>query len=636
MLEGMRRMTQNWVGKTIMTLLFGVLIASFAVWGIADIFKGFGQSRIAYVGSQEINLETYRAAYQTQLTNLQRQTRQSITSDQARAAGLDRLVLQRLIGEAALDQKAKAMGLALADSDIAASVVSDPTFLGPTGKFDRARFNDALREAGFANEQRFIQEQARVYLRQQIADSLTANLKLPQAMREAIHRYRSETRSVEYFRLPEKAAGEIKAPTDEQLQSFYEARKLAFRAPEYRSFTALAITPATVADTAKISDADAVAYYDKIKAERYTSAETREVQQIVFPDEKAAQEASDKIKAGTTFDAIAQERKLSDKDIALGTLTQRDFVDAAVGKAAYALSEGAVSAPVKGDFGAVLVRVVKINPQAVKPFAEVADEVRNQLAITRARDEVLSLRDKIEDERTAGKSITDAAQALKLKALTFDSVDASGRSHDGQQVADIPEREQLLRAVFASDIGMDNDVITTKDNGYIWYEVRAIDPARERTLAEVRDQVTKNWRDDEVVRTLQEKAGEIVKRLQGGVSFEDAAKELGATVELANDVKRTGSEKLSPAVVARVFSVANGAIASVADGLDRVIFKVVDSVTPPLDADDEGLKAVEDRLKPALSEDILAQYVTRLQNDLGVTINDAAVRMAVGGGDNIN
>jgi len=117
-----------------------------------------------------------------------------------------------------------------------------------------------------------------------------------------------------------------------------------------------------------------------------------------------------------------------------------------------------VSEPIKGDFGAVLVRVVKINAQAVKPFAEVAD----QLAATRARDEVSSLRDKIEDERTAGKSIGDAAQALKLKAITVDAVDANGRGRDGQPITDIPERDQVLRAVFASDIGMDNDVLTTK------------------------------------------------------------------------------------------------------------------------------------------------------------------------------
>lgn len=634
MLDSMRRISRNWIGKTIMTVLFGILILSFAVWGIADIFKGFGASRVAKVGSQEISLETYRAAYQTQLTNLQRQSRQPITSEQARAAGLDRLVLQRLIGEAALDQKTKSLGLALSDADIAQSLLTDPTFRGPTGRFDRTRFMDVLRDAGFANEQRFIQEQIRVYLRQQLADSISGSLPIPKVLNEAIHRYRSETRSIEYIRLPEAAAGTIPAPTDEQLQAYYDSRKLAFRAPEYRNIVVLSVTPASVADVSKITDADAKRYYEEVKGQKYTTAETRDVEQIVFPDETQAAEAMAKIKAGATFESVAAERKLSDKDISLGTMSKRDFIDAAIGNAAFALAEGATSDPVKGNFGTVLVRVTKINPQTVKPFVEVAPEIRTELATRRARDEVMNLRDKIEDERTSGKSLAEAAKAAGLEARTIDGIDASGRDRNGKEIPDIVEREQLLRAVYASDVGVDNDVLTTRDNGYIWFEVKAVDPARERTLAEVRDQVAKSWRDDEVVRILSEKSADIAKRMQDGTSMADIAKELGLTVDLANDLKRTGSEKVSAAVVARVFSVATGAIASVADGLDRVIFKVLDSVTPPLDSDDDGLKSIQDRLKAAMGEDMLNQYVTRLQNDLGVSINEAAVRMAVGGGDN--
>jgi len=634
MLDSMRRISQNWIGKTIMTILFGILILSFAVWGIADIFKGFGASRVAKVGSQEISLEAYRAAYQTQLTNLQRQSRQPITNEQARAAGLDRLVLQRMIGEAALDQKTKSMGLSLSDADIAQSLLSDPTFQGPTGKFDRTRFMDVLRDAGFPNEQRFIQEQIRVYLRQQLADSVSGNLPIPKVLNEAIHRYRSETRSIEFIRLPESAAGTIPAPTDEQLNAYYDARKLAFRAPEYRNIVVLAVTPAGVADASKISDADATKYYDEIKGSKYTTAETRDVQQIVFPDETQATEALAKIKAGATFESVAAERKLSDKDISLGTMAKKDFIDAAIGNAAFALAEGATSEPIKGNFGTVLVRVAKINPQTVKPFAEVAQEIKTELATRRARDEVMNLRDKVEDERTSGKSLSEAAKAVGLEARTIEGIDASGRDGSGKEIPDVVEREQLLRAVYASDVGVDNDVLTTRDNGYIWFEVKAVDPARERTLAEVRDQVAKSWHDDEVVRILSEKAADITKRLQEGANLADIAKELNLTVELANDVKRTGSEKVSSAVMARVFSVANGAVASVADGLDRVIFKVIDSVTPPFNADDDSLKTIQDRLKASMSEDVLNQYVTRLQNDLGVSINEPAVRMAVGGDSN--
>ena len=40
-----------------MAVVMGVLIISFGVWGIADIFRGFGQSTLATVGHTEISTE---------------------------------------------------------------------------------------------------------------------------------------------------------------------------------------------------------------------------------------------------------------------------------------------------------------------------------------------------------------------------------------------------------------------------------------------------------------------------------------------------------------------------------------------------------------------------------------------------
>src|SRR5206468_1988493 len=53
MLRGMRKASSNWLGKIVMAVVMGVLIVSFGVWGIADIFKGFGQSSLAKVGFTE-------------------------------------------------------------------------------------------------------------------------------------------------------------------------------------------------------------------------------------------------------------------------------------------------------------------------------------------------------------------------------------------------------------------------------------------------------------------------------------------------------------------------------------------------------------------------------------------------------
>ena len=63
MLRGIRKASSNWLGKTIMAVVMGVLIVSFGIWGIADIFKGFGQSTVAKVGRTEISLNEFRQIY---------------------------------------------------------------------------------------------------------------------------------------------------------------------------------------------------------------------------------------------------------------------------------------------------------------------------------------------------------------------------------------------------------------------------------------------------------------------------------------------------------------------------------------------------------------------------------------------
>jgi peptidyl-prolyl cis-trans isomerase D len=629
MLEGMRRASKNWLGKILVGILFSFLILSFAVWGIGDIFRGFGVGTVAKVGQTDITTEAFRQAYQTQLQNWQREARRAVTNDEARAAGLDRMVLQRLISEAALDQRAKEMGLAMADRDIAQAIVNDPAFIGPTGRFERQRFNDALREAGYANEQRFLLEQRMNYLRRELALSVAGDPPVPQVLLEAAHRYGAETRSVEYIILPESFAGEIADPSEEALKTFFEQRKQGFRAPEFRSVSYLAVTPTSVADPSKVTDEEARKAYEANRA-RFSTPEKRAVQQIVFPNEDDAAAARKRLDEGLTFDALAEERKLSSADIDLGTLAWTEFVDPNIAQAAFATSEGQVSQPVKGQFGFALLRVTKIEPQTARPFEDVADTVKKEVAARRAGDEVRNIRDRIEDQRTSGKTLVEAAKTRGLTPIAVD-VNRNGRDRAGAPAIALPDSEALLRAVFASDIGVDNDVITTRDNGYIWFEIGGIDPARDRTLDEVRPQVVAAWRSDEAARLLQEKANELVKRIEGGESLEAVAKSLNLEPQFDQEVRRLIASKLPVAAVTRVFAVKVGSVGSVASGNDRIVFKVNDAVVPAFDREEQSIAALEPQLRSTLTEDILAQYIARVQEELGVSINEAAVRLAVGG-----
>ncbi len=633
MLESMRRSAGNWLGKTLMTIVFGTMIISFTVWGISDVFKGIGVSNVAEIGSTTISTQDFRNAYQTQLQNLQRQARRAITNEQARAYGLDRQVLGRMISDATLDLKVAELRLAMSDEDIARLILEDPSFKGPDGRFDRARFNDILRDNGFT-EMTFVRDQRRTYLRRELGEAITGNVQPPQAMIEAIHHFANETRATEYFVLTETVAGDAPQPSQADLQTYYDARKFNWRAPEYRKVATLTVTPQTLADPSKISDADARAQYERIKGERFGEAETREVQQIIFPTEDEAKAAADKIKGGAAFDDVAKERNLSEADTNLGVVSRPSISDPAVAAAAFTTPTGEVSAPVKTRFGYALVRVGAIKPANVRSFEDVSDQVKRDIAISRARSRVQEIHDKIEDERSSGKTLADAAKPMGFNVTTIEAVDQTGRDKKGGRV-NLTEAEALLRAVFASDIGVDNEVVNTRDNGYVWFEVAGIEPANERSLDEVKDEVAKAWRDDEVRRLLGAKALDIVKAMDGGQSIEDAAKANGGLeVKSSSSVKRGGAEGLSQGLVAQVFNTQVGKAGSASgDGLTRVVFKVNDSVTPPFEADSEEAKSIASQLAVTYADDLLAQYLTKVQADLGVKINAGALNLAVGGGE---
>src|SRR6201746_2664977 len=206
MLRGMRKASSNWLGKTIMATVMGVLIISFGVWGIADIFKGFGQSTLAKVGKTEISAEQFRQLYTDRLQQLGRQFGRPLTMDQARAFGLDRQVLQQTIAEAALAEAARRPGFAQSDDETRRMIFSDPNFKGANGAFDPQRFQAAIRQYGYS-EARYVADQRKVSLRRQIAGTITAGLEPSKIMMDALSRFQNEQRSAEYVRLGAAQAG---------------------------------------------------------------------------------------------------------------------------------------------------------------------------------------------------------------------------------------------------------------------------------------------------------------------------------------------------------------------------------------------------------------------------------------------
>src|SRR5664279_456524 len=227
MLGGLRKASSTWLGKTIMTLVMGVLIVSFGVWGIADIFRGFGQSTLAKIGHTEISTNEFRQLYTERLQQIGRQFGRPLTMDQARAFGLDRQVLQQTIAEAALDEEARRLGLGQSDAETMRVILSDPNFKGVNGNFDPQRFQATIRQFGFT-EQRYLADQRKVSLRRQIAGTISAGLEPPKAAIDALSRFQNEQRSIDYVKLDAAQAGAIDPPSPETLAGYFDDHKTQF------------------------------------------------------------------------------------------------------------------------------------------------------------------------------------------------------------------------------------------------------------------------------------------------------------------------------------------------------------------------------------------------------------------------
>jgi peptidyl-prolyl cis-trans isomerase D len=615
----MRKASSNWLGKTIMAVVMGVLIISFGVWGIADIFRGFGQSTLAKVGRTEISTEQFRQIYTEKLQQIGRQFGRPLTADQARAFGLE---------------EARRMGLGQSDAETMRMIFSDPNFKGVNGAFDPARFQSMIRQFGYS-EQRYIADQRRVSLRRQIAGTISAGLEPPKVLVDALVRFQNEQRSIDYVKLDAAQAGAIDPPSPEALAGYFDDHKTLFRAPEYRKISFVAITPEEIGKWSEVSDDDARKLFEQRRG-RLGTPEQRQVSQIVFPTAEEALAARNRLTSGLSFDDLAKERGLNPTDVDLGMIAKSAIIEPAIADAAFSLPSGEVSQPVQGRFGFALVKIGKIEPGVEPSYESVASNLKKEIAVERARAKVSELRDKMEDERGGGASVIEAAQKLGLAAVTIDAVDRSGRLPSGQLVANIPRGLDVVSQAFNSDVGVDNDPIQF-NGGYVWYDVVGITPSHERNLDEVKDQVEARWRDDQITSRLRTKATEMVQKLDQGGNLADEAAAAGLKVETASGFKRDATPPGLPAsVVAAAFRTAKdgvGQTAGTSPG-EWIVFRVTDISVPPVDLASDEMKKLTETLQRGLTDEQIGQYVTKLETDIGTSINEAAFAQVTGANNN--
>ncbi len=623
MMEALRQGAKGWVAK----VLLGLLIASFAVWGITDVFRGFQNADLVTVGEQKISSETFRRDLNLSIQQFKNQTGTTLTLEDARKLGLDRQVLDRMIAQASLDAQGSRLGIAVSDQAVATSIQKQKIFQDTKGAFDVARFRNLLQQNGMT-EEGYVQSEKETLLRTSLSSVADGNITLPRTMLSALTRYRDETRDGRYVSFTVSEA-DVPQPTEADLQKQYEATPAAYTAPEYRSVVVMKVEPSDMASKIQITEQEISDAYNTFKVEYY-EPERRDILQLSFPDVAAAEKARSRIEAGEDIVKVAAELGQKEKDITFSGKLIGDFLDEKIGAAAFALKEGTLSAPVVGSLNTALLKAAKVVPAKQPTLDELKAVLKERLQLEKAREEIQSVYEAIEEERSQQTKFEDIARKTGVALIVVPAISSAGVDKAGQPVS-LPNKDEVLKSIFANDVGVEVDALTVGE-GYVWLEVREIKPSSVKPIADVKDAVKADWTAAKLRTLAGDKAKAIVDKAGASSRLESIAGELGAAIKTVSAIKRNNtSEEFDGVATLALFSVGEKALtwALEGDGKSARIIEVT-KVNIPQGMVSVSAQEVGDVAKRGLGSDLLDSYLKSARAGTTVTVNEELWRQISG------
>ncbi len=617
--------SRNLFVKIVTGILFSLLILSFAVWGIGDIFRGGGQARVvAKVGEVEIDQLQFSQDLSRQMNQLSQRFGTRIDAEQARNLGIVQQVLSQSISRALFDQRAAELRMIVTDDAVKARLLDDPMFKDQFGSFNRDRFIQVLRITNMS-EGAYLDSLRRDMQRQQLVGAVTSAVTPPQVLAEALHAYENERRIADYILVAAPDAANIAEPSATELQAFYDSNSNSYMAPEYRGLSLVQLRPEDVVSESAVDEADIRAEFEARRAE-FAVPERRSIEQIVLTDEAAARAASERIAGGVDFATLAEELTGA-APISLGTVARGELLPE-LGEPAFALEPGVAGTPVRGPLSWHILRVTEIIAGREPEFDEVRANLEADIAMREAVDSMISIANQFDDELAGGAGLEEAAGGAGLRVRRIEAIDSNGLDKTGTAVADVPSLDEFMPVVRETAVGETSLLTETSDGGYFIVRVDTIEDAAPRPLAEIREEAIADWRAGEAMKQAGSRAEALLEQLlrSGNVAALAAAEGLEVkTTEAVTRFENDPDKLPAPQLASQLFQLAVGDTTSLASDAGHIIAELKEIVPADLLAEADQVKQTKAGLGQAIQNDLLEQYLAALRQDYGVSINDAVI-----------
>ena len=529
MLKSMRRSVQSTFVKI---FLFGLLIISFGLWGVTDLFTTSPETQtVARIDDTELDFPRYADDFQATL----RQTGLLGVDFEINAETgqfIERSVLDRWALEVALGKEISAMRLAVTEAELRDAIRRDPTFRDASGDFSRQRFESFLSRRRLS-EPLYLEQLRASVLQNTLIRTMLGSTQAPQEQAGLLAQYDLTFRSGQILEVLATPLMSIPEPTSADIEAFYADHQERFRVAEQRGIETLSLALDDIAATVALSDQE-VAQYFADHQDSYSVPERREVERILFPDEATAREGWLAIQDGQDFLAVAEKfAAQSVEAVSLGEITRENFADSALAEQAFRLDVDIASDPFEGLFGWMIVRVRNVEAAIIPELDSIRETLAAEMRQERAAELVFDYVEQVEDLLAGGAVLAEIARDVDLPQSSLQlamNLDDPKMALLQSQVASL--EEPGTREIFEDDSG-----------GYRLVELVSITESVIPPLEEIRADVEAAWREDQQRSLALKQAQSLAGRINAGETPEAVAQAVGLTVRETEAVNRDGIPK---------------------------------------------------------------------------------------------
>jgi peptidyl-prolyl cis-trans isomerase D len=626
MINFFRRMMDSWMAVALLTLV----LAAFVITGFSSFTQSSGGGELGKVGGKAIGAQDFAEQAQQRLKMVQQQQPAANMAEFAKAGGLDQ-VFNFLVQRAAVTQVLDDLGISAGKAQKGAAIGAIDAFkIGD--QFSKLKYEQTLAQNKLTPK-KFETALEEDLARDQLIGAMQKGWELPKSALLAYAKLIEEKRTATIAYVSATNQPRAEMPTDAVLTDYYKKNQTAYMVPETRNFRYFAVSPATVAATLKVSDADLQKAFDDNKAE-YGGVELRRVSQVLLDSEAAAKAVS--AAGGTSAGFLAAAQKaipgLTAEDLTLGDVAQADMDKDSgkeAGKAVFALKNGGVSAPINTDRGWLVFRVDGITAPKAATLAAVRGQVEEKVRAEKSIDALYDLTKKLEDAAGKGETIEALAKIAGATIETVTGADKQGRLADGSAAAVTPA---VLRIAFEKDSGDDLTVedIDTGSNTFAVVDTTQTKPSAPRPFADVRPMITNAWLRDTLNAKAKAQALSLVAAVKSGKDLMQAATAVGVPVKAGASGSRLAVLQAGRPIAAmeqKIFSVRKGDadIAAAPNGDGFFVVQVTDATPVPVNEQSVSYQMLKRSSGDVGSMEGLQQFIVAARKSYGEKFNQAAI-----------